>query len=168
MRRIIIIGSGGSGKSTLAKALGLKLDIPVYHLDRLFWKPNWQATPGVDFRRKLTYIYPLESWIMDGNFGATMSERIQRADTIIFLDLSSVICLLRVLKRFYVYRNTHRPDMTVGNNERLDYDFLKWIVLYRRRSKPKVLAMLKTFGAGKEVIVLQRRVEVKDFLDRIK
>lgn len=40
MKRIMLIGSGGSGKSTLARELGEKLNIPVYHLDVLFWKPN--------------------------------------------------------------------------------------------------------------------------------
>lgn len=41
MNMIIIIGSGGSGKSTLAKELCTKLRIDVYHLDALFWKPDW-------------------------------------------------------------------------------------------------------------------------------
>ena len=41
MNKIIVIGSSGSGKSTLSKQLSNILDIPVYHLDALFWKPNW-------------------------------------------------------------------------------------------------------------------------------
>ena len=41
MQRIIIIGCGGAGKSTLARKLGEVLDLPVVHLDQLFWKPNW-------------------------------------------------------------------------------------------------------------------------------
>lgn len=38
MKKIIIIGSGGAGKSTLAKQLGEKLELPVIHLDALFWR----------------------------------------------------------------------------------------------------------------------------------
>lgn len=41
MKKISIIGSGGSGKSTLAKKLEAALGIKAYHLDALFWKPNW-------------------------------------------------------------------------------------------------------------------------------
>lgn len=41
MKKIVIIGSGGSGKSTLAMQLGEKSKRNVYHLDALFWKPNW-------------------------------------------------------------------------------------------------------------------------------
>lgn len=40
MKKIMIVGSGGAGKSTLAKQLGEKLDIPVYHLDAIFWQPG--------------------------------------------------------------------------------------------------------------------------------
>ena len=41
MERIVIIGCGGAGKSTLARQLGKKLNIPVVHLDKLWWKPGW-------------------------------------------------------------------------------------------------------------------------------
>lgn len=44
MNRIIVIGSSGSGKSTLSRKLSKSLDLPVYHLDALFWKPNWVMT----------------------------------------------------------------------------------------------------------------------------
>lgn len=46
MKKIALIGSGGSGKSTLARQLGEKLKIDVYHLDALFWKPNWVGHQG--------------------------------------------------------------------------------------------------------------------------
>jgi adenylate kinase family enzyme len=42
MRKIVIIGSPGAGKTTLAKELGSQLDIKVFHLDRLFWYPDWE------------------------------------------------------------------------------------------------------------------------------
>ncbi len=44
MSKIIVIGSSGSGKSTLSRELSHILEIPVYHLDKLFWKPNWVMT----------------------------------------------------------------------------------------------------------------------------
>jgi adenylate kinase family enzyme len=41
MQKIIVIGSSGSGKSTFSRKLSRAMNIPVYHLDALFWKPNW-------------------------------------------------------------------------------------------------------------------------------
>ncbi len=49
LKRIAIIGCGGAGKSTLARELGKILDLPVVHLDRVYWKPGWEPTPREAF-----------------------------------------------------------------------------------------------------------------------
>ena len=36
--RIMIVGCGGAGKSTFAAKLGELTGLPVYHLDRYFWR----------------------------------------------------------------------------------------------------------------------------------
>lgn len=40
--KIAVIGYSGSGKSTLAGVLGERYDIPVLHLDRVHFLPDWQ------------------------------------------------------------------------------------------------------------------------------
>ena len=45
MKKVVIIGSGGAGKSTFARRLGEMSGIEVFHLDKLYWKPNWTKTP---------------------------------------------------------------------------------------------------------------------------
>lgn len=42
--KILVTGNTGSGKSTLGKYLAKKYDIPLYGLDKIVWKENWQPT----------------------------------------------------------------------------------------------------------------------------
>ena len=49
MKKIAIIESGGSGKSTFSVLLGKELNLPVYHLDKLYGKPGWIKTPKDDW-----------------------------------------------------------------------------------------------------------------------
>ena len=46
--RVIIVGNSGSGKSTLAREMGERLGLPVVHLDKLFWLPNWIERSAAD------------------------------------------------------------------------------------------------------------------------
>ncbi|MEM7365575.1 MAG: AAA family ATPase, partial [Pseudomonadota bacterium] len=117
MKRIAIIGSGGAGKSTLAMALSECLNIPVFHLDKMYWQPGWVLSDHEDVRPHLDAVMARDTWIIDGNYSSSIEERIQRADTVIFLDLPVWLCLLGAVRRYFQYRGTNRPDMTEGNNE---------------------------------------------------
>ncbi|MGS0651305.1 AAA family ATPase, partial [Staphylococcus arlettae] len=44
MKKVVVMGSSGSGKSTLCRTLASELQLPLYHLDVLFWKPQWIMT----------------------------------------------------------------------------------------------------------------------------
>ena len=45
MKKIIVIGCPGSGKSTFSKSLHKATNIPLYHLDRLFWNEDKTTVP---------------------------------------------------------------------------------------------------------------------------
>lgn len=111
MKKIALIGSGGSGKSTLARKLGKKLNIEVYHLDALLWKPNWTPTSKEEQRNIQNELVKKDQWIIDGNYSGTMDIRLNAADAIILVDISRVRCVYRVLKRMIQYRGKSRPDM---------------------------------------------------------
>ncbi len=164
MKRILIIGSGGAGKSTSAKRLGEILNIEVFHLDKLYWQPNWIEPPKDEWQKTVEEIIKRDSWIMDGNFGGTMEMRLQACDTAILLDFPPAVCLYRVLKRRLKYRNTNRPDMSEGCNEKIDLKFLGWIWNYRKTKRPKVEMLLKNIEGDKTVIRLKSSREVENFL----
>ena len=138
------------------------------HLDKLYWQAGWIEPPKNQWQNKVEELLKNDSWIMDGNFGGTMELRLKYCDTAIFLDLSPAICLYRVLKRRLKYRNTNRPDMTEGCNEKVDLEFLGWVWNYRKAKKPKVEQMLKRVENEKRVIRLKSPKEVEDFLAQIK
>ncbi|ATP41396.1 topology modulation protein [Solibacillus sp. R5-41] len=167
MKKIILIGSGGAGKSTLARKLGESLKIDVYHLDSLFWKPNWVDVTKDDQRKIQQDIVKKEEWIIDGNYGGTMDIRINAADTIIFLDIHRTICVYRAFKRMLQYRNKTRPDMGEGCEERIDLNFLKWIWDYPKTKRPEILNKLRQFSNSKNVILLKSPKEIQRFLDNM-
>lgn len=168
MKRIAIIGSGGSGKSTLARKLGEYLTIEVFHMDALFWKSGWVGASRDEQILVQSELVEQESWIFDGNYGGTMDIRLNKADTIIFLDIPRTICAYRLLKRRFQYRNKTRPDMAAGCNEKLDLEFIKWVWAYPKSKKPMILKKLESLSKVKETIILTSPGEVEQFLRKIK
>lgn len=98
MKRILILGEPGSGKTFCATKLAHILNIPIYHLDHYYYKPNW-VVDRERFIAKQRKIIQGEAWIMDGNSSSTLTERLARADTVIFLDIPRYKRLFRIIWR---------------------------------------------------------------------
>ena len=167
MKRVAIIGSGGAGKSTLAKEVGGRLGLPVVHLDQHYWNPGWTETPVSEWEERHRGLLARERWVMDGNYGSTLDRRLSAADTIIFLDMPRLFCVYRVLKRWYHYRNTTRPDMAPDNPEKLDADFFRYIWNYPKTRRPVILEKLKGLE-DKAVIHLKNPQQVSAFLRNLR
>jgi adenylate kinase family enzyme len=164
MRRVLVIGPGGAGKSLFATRLGQLLNIEVLHLDKFYWRPGWIETPKAEWSRTVDDLLRRDSWIMDGNYSATLDVRLEACDTVIFLDLSRTVCLWRVLKRRIMYREGRRPDMAEGCPEKFNLEFISWSWNYSSRSRPKVVRMLETNAQRKNVVWLRSRADVERFL----
>ncbi|OGG59149.1 hypothetical protein A3C89_01945 [Candidatus Kaiserbacteria bacterium RIFCSPHIGHO2_02_FULL_50_50] len=140
MNKIIIIGSPGSGKSTYANKLGQKLNLPVFHLDKIFWKNNWSPISQDEFVLRQEEIMKGERWILDGNFTKTIDFRAKKADTIIFFDYPKWLSLWRILKRYFIHFRNVRPDMGGNNKERLYGEHIRFILNYPRENVMNILA----------------------------
>ena len=166
MERIIIIGCSGAGKSTLARALGEKLGLPIVHLDQLWWREGWQHVSREEFDAQLDMALAMDRWIIDGNYSRTMEARLQKCDTIIYLDFGRWECLLGMLQRVLGSYGKVRPDMAKGCPERFDWDFVKWIWNFNKQNRVRNYTWIaKTKHA--RAIVLKSRKEVKTFLQQL-
>ena len=166
LRRIALIGSGGAGKSTFARELGAKLDIPVVHLDPIFFRPGWVEMPQVEWKALQQEMVQRPAWIIDGNHASTIDVRLSAADTVILLDLNRFICMWRIIKRRVSYRHRARIDRAPGCEERLHWGFVRWVWTYPLRGRPQALAAIDEFAPHARVIRLSTRAQVKEFLDQ--
>lgn len=163
----MIIGCSGAGKTTLSHRLHELFGIELIHLDQYYWKPNWNETPKHDWEKIIHELYLKSSWIMDGNYGGTINVRFENADTIIFLDYPTLICLWRVIRRTFRYWKKERPDIKNGCKERFDIPFLHYVLMYNSTRRKSILEKLTHFQSSKKVIILRNDKEVDLFLGKI-
>ena len=170
MKRIMIVGGPGSGKSTLARWLGAKLDLPVFHMDKLHWKENWVERPSAEKIPMAREIEAQEHWVFEGGMSATYASRMARADMVIWLDLPVGLRLWRVTKRLLTGLGKARPDLPAGCVERLHpatLEFYRFIWRYRHISRDKIASHLKAAPQRLGVRHLRSPAQVAAFQDRI-
>jgi len=165
MQRILVIGSPGAGKSTLAHKLARHTGLPLYHLDKLFWLPGWVERDRDEGRAELAGVLAQQRWIIDGNYGSTLPVRLERADTVVWLDYPTHLCLARVFKRWWQYRGRARPDMTEGCPENLNLEFLHYVLVFRRAWRGRNANALGRFGG--EVLRFTGPAAAQAWLDRL-
>lgn len=166
MQKVIVIGSPGSGKSTFALKLGKQLKLPVLHLDGHFWKPGWIKTPDPEWRKVETKLVSGDKWIIDGNFSRTFDIRFPAADTIIYLDFPTRICMWRIIKRMIKGYGKVRPDLAEGCPEKIDFVFFKWVWTFRKKHRPNTMKYLKEYSKSKNIIIFTKSSQLSDYLEK--
>lgn len=162
MKKVIVIGCPGSGKSTFSKALHKITDIPLFHLDMIFWNADKTTVEKPVFLDRLLKIVQNDEWIIDGNYGSTMELRMQACDTVIFLDYPLDICLNGIKER----KGKARSDMPwIETNEDVA-EFIEFIKNYNSQSRPKVMELLDKYS-HKDIIIFSTRTQAEDFLTKI-
>lgn len=158
-----IIGYSGSGKSTLAKYLGKKYQVPVLHLDQVHWLPGWRERERLESAEIVgRFLDENEFWVIDGNYSAMEYERrMAEADQIIFLKFNRFACLSRAFHRYFCNRGRTRKSMTEGCPEKMDLEFIWWILHEGRtgRQKKKYRAVQEKYGKKLTVIRNQRELD---------
>ena len=153
MHRVMVIGSPGAGKSTFARAVAEQLELPLIHLDAEYWRAGWVEPPAEEWRGRVAELVAGDRWVIDGNYGGSMDLRLSRADTVVWLDYPTRLSLTRALRRIWRYRGQTRPDMAEGCAESFNWEFMHYIVTFRRAKRPGIVRRLARFAA--EVVQLR-------------
>jgi adenylate kinase family enzyme len=168
-RRVLVSGLAGAGKSTFSRALSANTGLPLVHLDIHFWKPSWVEPTEEEWREKQRGPLSGDEWIVDGNYHATLDLRLERADTVVYLDTPWWVCAWRALVRG-VRKRPARFQLPDGCNEsafrRLrDEWWLVWRIWRVRRSdRAREFETMSRHGNNVALYVLRSKRAVREFL----
>jgi adenylate kinase family enzyme len=169
-RRVLVTGMAGSAKSTFSRALSAKTGLPVIHLDVHYWKPGWVKPSNDEWRKKQRTLLAAGAWIVDGNYHETLELRLERADTIVFLDTPWSVCAGRAF-----LRGLRKPvgEMPEGCRDsawrRLRDEWRLTVVIFRnRRSEPeREHEIISQHGQNAALHVLRSKRAAREFLDAL-
>ena len=159
MKKAIIIGCPGSGKTTFSGALFAKVNIPLYHLDSIWHKPDKTHISRGDFDARLGEILALESWIIDGNYSRTLEHRLAECDTVFLFDLPTEICITGAASRV----GKKREDLPWIDTE-LDGRLLEEIKSFREEKLPEIYALLSKHRKDKQIVIFKSREAADEYL----
>ncbi len=179
MEKITVIGSAGAGKTFLARKLGSKFHMKIVHLDRLFWERDWKGKTKdtrIDILEKLVQE---KKWIIEGTYISSSEPRLYAADTIIFLDTSPLVCLLRIIRRHHPllcllhkirghqkYHWSSRRDIPEGCIDKLTLFRIFKVLVFPFQERRTLEQKLHYYNT-KQIIRLRSNKEVEVFLAQL-
>ena len=158
MDKVIIIGCPGSGKSTFARKLSKLTGLPLYYLDMMYWNEDRTTVPKETFISALNDVLAEPLWIIDGNYISTMEMRMEKCDTVFFLDYTTDVCISGVTERM----GKPREDMPWFEVEP-DKEFMSFIQNFETDQRHRIFELLSRYSY-KKTIVFHTRDEAEQYL----
>lgn len=164
--KIAIMGYCGAGKSTLARALGERYGVPVLHFDTVHWTRGWVERDQEQARGMVRAFMEHSAWVIDGNYTKfEYQRRLAEADEIILLVLPRLVCFVRAWQRFFRYRGKTRADMGEGCPEKMDPEFMWWILWEGRTRKKRAQFRQIREQYPEKTVVLRSQRDIDRYLE---
>lgn len=166
MQRVMIVGQPGSGKSTLARKLGEQTGLPVVHIDTIHWQPGWVERSPDEKTRLCREVEARERWIFEGGHSTTWSNRLARADMLIWIDRSAALRFWRVFCRTTLNRGRSRPDLPDDCPELLANlpEFFRFMWRTKNSAREKMKQLVTRAPSGCCVVCLRSNRDTEVFL----
>lgn len=129
----MIFGIPGSGKTTLSNKLSTKLDLPLVHVDQLYFLDNWIPRNRRKFLILLKDAIEGDRWIIDGNSISTLEERYKKADIAVYACLPRVQCLYRIFRRLFGHSTNSSSYNHLTLQPKVSYNLIKYLWNYNER-----------------------------------
>ena len=169
MKRVAVFGNTGGGKSTLSKRLAEITGLPLVPLDLMQYRPGGEKVPHAEFKAAHDELLQQDQWIVDG-FGSmdTLWQRLDVADTLIYLDMPVLRHYWWVTKRFI--KGVWVPPEGWPENSPLVKSTLNsynTVWLCHTKLTPRYRTYVDAAKATKPVYHLRSRQEMKHFWQTI-
>ncbi len=164
LNKIAIVGITGAGKSTLSRRISKKTGIPVYHMDTLFWRGEWQEVPEkeyVEAHEKI--LQENDRWIIEGWVSEAMSDRLRQADVIMYLDYPGWLCAVHYVERWRKHKDIARPELPEESRER--FKLRRFFLILFRIERPQIEDVLRHAGDSQKVVRVTSLEQLEDYLD---
>ena len=167
--KISILGYSGSGKSTLAKILGEKYDAEVLYLDKVHWLPGWKERPLEEKAGQVgRFLDEKKNWIIDGNYTKLcLDRRLSESDEIVLMKFNRFSCFFRACKRYRAFKGKTRESMTEGCDEKIDFEFARWILWSGRSKKHRKLFSDLEKKYPEKVFVIKNQRQLDSFKENL-
>lgn len=165
--KIAVIGHSSSGKSTFSKRLAQVYQIPVLHIDKIFFEPNWVERDKKIVETEIREFMRSQKWIIDGFYRKLATERFDEADQIFIFNFNRFKCLYGAIVRRFKYHNQNRDSVCIGCKERLNFSFVLWILFGGRKKDSRQLLKRFEIEYKDKIIVFKNRKQANHYLRSI-
>ena len=133
-----------------------------YVADAIWHKPDRTHITREEYDKRLSEIFELDQWIIDGNYSRTIEKRLQMCDTAFLFDLPTSVCLQGAVSRL----GEPRYDVP-WIDHKLDPRLEKEIKEFSDKTLPGIYQLLDKYKENRQIVVFKSRTEADEYLNRL-